>query len=108
MKRVFLLLFTLILTFFSAFSYASFPVISDTVQVQKETLEEYQLRIQKQGVFTKKNSEIYGDSKIIKKWNSKSIGQKLLLIIALLLFLLYQLLKNAEWSGPFLFDFSDL
>ena len=80
----------------------------NTVQVQKETLEEYQLRIQKQGVFTKKNSEIYGDSKIIKKWNSKSIGQKLLLIIALLLFLLYQLLKNAEWSGPFLFDFSDL
>ena len=58
MKRVFLLLFTLILIFFSAFSYASFPVISDTVQVQKETLEEYQLRIQKQGVFTKKNSEI--------------------------------------------------
>ena len=93
---------------FPAFSYASFPILSDTTQIQKETLEEYQLRIQKQGVFTKKNSEICGDSKIIKKWNSKSIGQKLLLIIAILLFLRYQLLKNTEWSGPFLFDFSDL
>ena len=73
---------------FPAFSYASFPILSDTTQIQKETLEEYQIRIKKQGVLTKKNSEIYEDSKIIKKWKSKSIVQKVILII-LLLFLLF-------------------
>ena len=99
MKRLFLLLFILILMFSSALSYASFPV-SDTLQIQKETLEEYQIRIKKQGVLTKKNSD-YEDSKIVKKWKSKSIFQKLLLIIALLLFLLFQILKNADWSWDF-------
>ena len=72
----------------SVFSYASFPIACDTTQVQKETLEEYQIRIKKQGVLTKKNSEIYEDSKIIKKWKSKSIVQKVILIM-LLLFLLF-------------------
>ena len=70
------------------FSYASFPIACDTTQIQKETLEEYQKRIKKQGVLTKKNSEIYEDSKIIKKWKSKSIVQKVILIM-LLLFLLF-------------------
>ena len=70
------------------FSYASFPIACDTIQIQKETLEEYQKRIKKQGVLTKKNSEIYEDSKIIKKWKSKSIVQKVILIM-LLLFLLF-------------------
>ena len=87
------------------FSYASFPIACDTTQIQKETLEEYQKRIKKQGVLTKKNSEIYVDSKIVKKWKSKSIFQKLLLIIALLLFLLFQLIKNTDWSWDF--DFRD-
>ena len=31
------------------FSYASFPIFSDTTQIQKETLEEYKYRMQKQG-----------------------------------------------------------
>jgi len=57
---------------FPAFSYASFPILSDTTQIQKETLEEYQIRIKKQGVLTKRNSD-YEDSKIVKKWKSKSI-----------------------------------
>ncbi len=35
---------------FPAFSYASFPILSDTTQIQKETLEEYQIRIKKQDV----------------------------------------------------------
>ena len=46
-------------------------------------------------MFLKKNSD-YENSKIVKKWKSKSIFQKLLLIIALLLFLLFQIIKNAE------------
>ena len=32
------------------FSYASFPIACDTTQIQKETLEEYQIRIKKQDV----------------------------------------------------------
>ena len=48
MKSLFLLSFTLILLHLSEFSYASFPVI-DTLQIQKETLEEYKYRMQKQG-----------------------------------------------------------
>jgi len=62
--------------------------------------QEYQIRIKKQGVLTKKNSD-YEDSKIVKKWKSKSIFQKLLLIKALLLFLLFQFLKNTDWSWDF-------
>ena len=66
------------------FSYASFPMACDTTQIQKETLEEYQIRIKKQGVLTKKNSD-YEDSKIVKKWKSKSIFQKLLFIPMILI-----------------------
>ena len=93
MKSLFLLSFTLILLHLSEFSYASFPVI-DTLQIQKETLVEYQIRIKKQGVLTNKNSVIYEDSKII----SKSKWQHVLLIIALVLFLLFQLYLNA-WQN---------
>ena len=100
MKRLFLLPFTQIFMHLPVFSYASFPIACDTTQIQKETLEEYQIRIKKQGVLTKKNSD-YENSKIVKKWKSKSIFQKLLLIIALLLFLLFQLIKNADWSWDF-------
>ena len=35
---------------FPVLSYASFPILSDTTQIQKETLEEYQIRIKKQDV----------------------------------------------------------
>ena len=83
---------------FPAFSYASFPILSDTTQIQKETLEEYQIRIKKQGVLTKKNSD-YEDSKII----SKSKWQHVLLIIALVLFLLFQLYLNAWQNFEFRF-----
>ena len=31
----------IILMFFPVFSFASFPIPSDTIQIQKETLEEY-------------------------------------------------------------------
>ena len=93
MKRLFLLSFTLILLHLSAFSYASFPV-SDTLQIQKETLEEYQTSNKNQVVITNKNSVIYEDSKII----SKSKWQHILLIIALVLLLLFQLYLNA-WQN---------
>tara|TARA_B100000579_G_C22064410_1_gene502930 strand:+ start:101 stop:439 length:339 start_codon:yes stop_codon:yes gene_type:complete len=95
-------------------SYASFPVESDTTQIQKETLEEYKLRIQKQGfqtqtVFAKeegvleyKNSDVIKKSKFKKYWNSRNIHQKVLLIIfgLLLLFvaLLLVVIANLEIS----------
>ena len=75
---------------FPAFSYASFPILSDTTQIQKETLEEYQTSNKNQVVITNKNSVIYEDSKII----SKSKWQHVLLIIALLLLLLFQVYLN--------------
>ena len=98
MKRLFLLPFTQIFMHLPVFSYASFPIACDTNQIQKETLEEYQIRIKKQGVLTKKNREIYEDSKIIKKWKSKSIVQKVILIM-LLLFLLFVALTYVAMSS---------
>ena len=99
MKRLFLLSFTLILLHLSALSYASFPIFSDTTQIQKETLEEYQTSNKNQVVITNKNSVIYEDSKII----SKSKWQHVLLIIALVLFLLFQLYLNAWQNFEFRF-----
>ena len=84
---------------FSAFSYASFPIACDTTQIQKETLEEYQTSNKNQVVITNKNSVIYEDSKII----SKSKWQHVLLIIALVLFLLFQLYLNAWQNFEFRF-----
>ena len=94
MKRLFLLSFTLILLHLSTFSYASFPILSDTTKIQTVTLEEYQTSNKNQVVITNKNSVIYEDSKII----SKSKWQHVLLIIALVLFLLFQLYLNA-WQN---------
>ena len=96
MKRLFLLSFTLILLHLSAFSYASFPILSDTTKIQTVTLEEYQTSNKNQVVLTNKNSIIYEDSKIISK--SKSMWQQILLITALVLFLLFQLYLNA-WQN---------
>ncbi len=45
----------IILMFFPVFSFASFPIPSDTIQIQKETLEEYQIRIKKQILVENKN-----------------------------------------------------
>ena len=103
MKRLFLLSFTLIFMHLPVFSYASFPIACDTTQIQKETLEEYQIRIKKQGVLTKKNSD-YEDSKIVKKWKSKSIVQKVILIM-LLLFLLFVALLHVAMSSIDLSNF---
>ncbi len=92
----------------SAFSYASFPVI-DTLQIQKETLEEYEYRMQKQGfqiqtvnledyqgmvnkegLLINKNTSVKKKSKFSKFWKAKTIIQKILLIIfGLLLLLLF-------------------
>jgi len=47
MKWLFLLLFALILMHIPVFSYSSFPKVSDTTQIQKETLEKYHIRIVK-------------------------------------------------------------
>ena len=110
MKRLFLLLFTLILLHLSAFSYASFPV-SDTLQIQKETLEEYKYRMQKQGfqiqtvnledyqgrvnkegLLNNKNTIVKKKSKFSKFWKAKTIIQKILLIIFGLLLLFVALL----------------
>ena len=84
---------------FPAFSYASLSILSDTTQIQKETLEEYQTSNKNQVVITNKNSVIYEDSKII----SKSKWQHVLLIIALVLFLLFQLYLNAWQNFEFRF-----
>ena len=114
MKTLCLLSFTIIFMYLPDVSYASFPVDSDTTQIQKETLEEYKLRIQKQGfqtqtVFAKeegvleyKNSDVIKKSKFKKYWNSRNIHQKVLLIIfgLLLLFvaLLLVVIANLEIS----------
>ena len=120
MKRLFFLLFILILIFSSVFSYASFP-ISDTLQIQKETLEEYEYRMQKQGfqvqtvnledyqamdnkegLLNNKNTSVKKKSKFSKLWKAKTIIQKILLIIfgLLLLFvaLLLIIIANLEIS----------
>ena len=92
---------------FPAFSYASFPILSDTTQIQKETLEEYKYRMQKQGfqiqtvnledyqvrvnkegLLNNKNTSVKKKSKFSKFWKAKTIIQKVLLII-LGLFLIF-------------------
>ena len=94
----------------SPFSYASFPVI-DTLQIQKETLEEYEYRMQKQGfqiqnvnledyqgmvnkegLLNNKNTSVKKKSKFSKFWKAKTIIQKILLIIFGLLLLFVALL----------------
>ena len=125
MKKLFLLLFILILMFSSALSYASFPV-SDTLQIQKETLEEYKLRMQKQGFqiqtvnlqdyqgrinkegfLNNKNSSVKKKSKFSKFWKSKTIVQKVLLIILILFLIFVALLMVAIANFNPSIDFSD-
>ena len=96
---------------FPAFSYASFPILSDTTQIQKETLEEYRYRMQKQGfqiqtenlegykvrvnkegLLNNKNTSVKKKSKFSKFWKAKTIIQKILLIIFGLLLLFVALL----------------
>ena len=105
MKTLCLLSFTIIFLYLPDVSYASFPVDSDTTQTQKETLEEYKLRIQKQGfqtqtVFAKeegvleyKNSDVIKKSKFKKFWKARSIFQRIILIIVFIfLFLIFMLI----------------
>ena len=105
MKTLCLLSFTIIFMYLPDVSYASFPVDSDTTQIQKETLEEYKLRIQKQGfqtqtVFAKeegvleyKNSDVIKKSKFKKFWKARSIFQRIILIIVFIfLFLIFMLI----------------
>ena len=101
MKTLCLLSFTIIFLYLPDVSYASFPVDSDTTQIQKETLEEYKLRIQKQGfqtqtVFAKeegvleyKNSDVIKKSKFKKFWKARSIFQRIILIIVFLIVFLF-------------------
>ena len=91
MKRLFLLLFTLILLHLSAFSYASFPV-SDTLQIQTVNLEDYQGSVNKEGLLNNKNTRVKKKSKFSKFWKAKTIIQKILLIIFGLLLLFVALL----------------
>ena len=74
-----------------SFSYASFPILGDTTLFQTSN--------KNQVILTNKNSVIYEDSKII----SKSKWQHVLLIIALVLFLLFQLYLNAWQNFEFRF-----
>ena len=101
MKTLCLLSFTIIFLYLPDVSYASFPVDSDTTQIQKETLEEYKLRVQKQGfqtqtVFAKeegvleyKNSDVIKKSKFKKFWKARSIFQRIILIIVFLIVFLF-------------------
>ena len=125
MKRLFLLSFTLISLHLSAFSYASFPV-SDTLQIQKETLEEYKYRMQKQGfqiqtvnledyqgrankegLLNNKNTSVKKKSKFSKFWKAKTIIQKILLIILGLFLIFVALLMVAIANFDPSIDFSD-
>ena len=115
MKTLCLLSFTIIFMYLPDVSYASFPVDSDTTQIQKETLEEYKLRIQKQGfqiqtVFAKEEGELYykkidviKKSKFKKYWKSRTIAQKAVLIIfgLLLLFIALLLVAIANFEPSF-------
>ena len=111
--------------FSSALSYASFPV-SDTLQIQKETLEEYKFRMQKQGFqihtvnlqdyqgrinkegfLNNKNSSVKKKSKFSKFWKSKTIVQKVLLIILILFLIFVALLMVAIANFNPSIDFSD-
>ena len=97
--------------FSSDLSYASFPIACDTTQIQKETLEEYKYRMQKQGfqiqtlnledyqgmvnkegLLNNKNTSFKKKSKFSKFWKAKTIIQKILLIIFGLLLLFVALL----------------
>ena len=101
MKTLCLLSFTIIFLYLPDLSYASFQVDRDTTQIQKETLEEYKLRIQKQGfqtqtVFAKeegvleyKNSDVIKKSKFKKFWKARSIFQRIILIIVFLIVFLF-------------------
>ena len=96
MKTLCLLSFTIIFMYLPDVSYASFPVDSDTTQIQKETLEEYKLRIQKQGfqtqtVFVKEEGVLEyknSDSKFKKFWKARNIFQRIILIIVSLFLLM--------------------
>jgi hypothetical protein len=111
--------------FSSALSYASFPV-SDTLQIQKETLEEYKYRMQKQGfqiqtlnledyqgrvnkegLLNNKNTSFKKKSKFSKFWKAKTIIQKVLLIILGLFLIFVALLMVAIANFNPSFDFSD-
>ena len=111
--------------FSSALSYASFPV-SDTLQIQKETLEEYKFRMQKQGFqiqtvnlqdnqgrinkegfLNNKNTSVKKKSKFSKFWKSKTIVQKVLLIILILFLIFVALLMVAIANFNPSIDFSD-
>ena len=54
---------------FPAFSYASFPILSDTTQIQKETLEEYQIRIKKQDVLKIRIVKFMRTAKLLRNLN---------------------------------------
>ena len=111
--------------FSSALSYASFPV-SDTLQIQKETLEEYKFRMQKQGFqiqtvnlqdyqgrinkegfLNNKNTSVKKKSKFSKFWKAKTIIQKVLLIILVLFLIFVALLMVAIANFNPSIDFSD-
>lgn len=87
MKTLCLLSFTIIFLYLPDVSYASFPVDSDTTQIQKETLEEYKLRIQKQ--LYSNDSDVIKKSKFKKFWKARSIFQRIILIIVFLIVFLF-------------------
>ena len=108
------------------FSYASFPIFSDTTQIQKETLEEYKYRMQKQGfqiqtvnledyqarankeaLLNNKNTSVKKKSKFSKFWKAKTIIQKILLIILVLFLIFVALLMVAIANFNPSIDFSD-
>ena len=111
---------------FPAFSYASFPILSDTTQIQKETLEEYRYRMQKQGfqiqtenlegykvrvnkegLLNNKNTSVKKKSKFSKFWKAKTIIQKILIIILGLFLIFIALLMVAIANFDPSIDFSD-
>jgi len=79
----------IILMFFPVFSFASFPIPSDTIQIQKDTLEKYRLRLQEK---IKLVSEYRQANKIkredgwmkkiwkSKYWKSRTIPERVFLI----------------------------
>ena len=126
MKMLFLLSFTLIFMHLPVFSYASFPIACDTTQIQKETLEEYKFRMQKQGfqiqtvnledyqgrvnkegLLNNKNTSVKKKSKFSKFWKAKTIIQKVLLIILGLFLIFVALLMVAIANFNPSIDFSD-
>ena len=62
MKGLRLILIAIIVSLnYSSYSYAAFPIASDTTQIQTETLEEYNLRFNKQ--FLQKPYDKQGNKK---------------------------------------------